>query len=376
MNQCGLSAACTLVCLGFTVAGSPPSDAQQAADSTLVSYGFWPTTFQPPVLNSLQGAPSFSENIMPSVLMERRTALSQGGLRPEPPLSEEAPRGNPEPHYSITETSKLPNPAYNLYDQARGHIESQLESLYEPYDLSNSPQNLDTPPASASLSVSIAENPITNIGMASSPSRMEASAPKLPKILKHPPISKTLDNRSSGAFAVSLALEPDPVSSAQPYPWRLTLWSGIMTRSEILPALSIFGAELADSGLVGLGASRTLMGNSTLQLEGELQFFQHFGIQDNRELTAGLPFRWTISPQFSVALVNGLSYATEIPEIEDDRNTAESQLLYYLALEGEYTFADHWSVALRLHHRSGVWGLVNGAVGGSNAYLLGARYRF
>lgn len=158
--------------------------------------------------------------------------------------------------------------------------------------------------------------------------------------------------------------------------WRASLWGGIMTDNDLEESLIFQGIELEDSGLVGLGVSRTITGGNSIKLEGELQLFHHFGRQDHVEGTAALAVRWKLSPSFSVALVEGVSYATALPEIEDENNTDESQLLNYLALELEYLHTPRWGIAGRLHHRSGAFRLFGGAVGGSNAYLLGLRHRF
>ncbi|NEQ43129.1 MAG: hypothetical protein F6K00_06055 [Leptolyngbya sp. SIOISBB] len=182
-------------------------------------------------------------------------------------------------------------------------------------------------------------------------------------------------------------LEPDPAALAQVNiaadtpaddspQWRVTLWGGIMTDNDFEESLIFQGIEFEDSGLIGAGISRTLTGGNSITVEGELQLLQHFGRQDHLEGTAALALRWELSPSFSVAVIEGVSYATDIPEIEDDNNTDESQFLNYLSLEIEYLHTPKWGVAGRVHHRSGAFGLFGGAIGGSNAYLLGLRHRF
>ena len=158
--------------------------------------------------------------------------------------------------------------------------------------------------------------------------------------------------------------------------WRATLWGGIMTDNDLEESLTFQDIELEDSGIFGAGISRTLAGGNTIKIEGELQLLKHFGRQDHFEGIAALALRWELSPSFSVALIEGLSYATALPEIEDDNNTDESQFLNYLALEIEYLHTSQWGIAGRLHHRSGAYRQFGNAVGGSNAYLLGLRHRF
>jgi hypothetical protein len=164
--------------------------------------------------------------------------------------------------------------------------------------------------------------------------------------------------------------EPDFVQ------WRATMWGGAMTDNDLLDTMTGQDIRLEDSGFFGLGVSRTLGGGNSIQIEGELQLLHHLGKQDHIEGTAALALRWEMSPSFSVALVQGMSYATALPEIEDENNTDESQFLHYMAFEAEYSFTPKWALAARLHHRSGAGGIYGNAIGGSNAYLMGIRYRF
>jgi hypothetical protein len=164
--------------------------------------------------------------------------------------------------------------------------------------------------------------------------------------------------------------EPDFVQ------WRATMWGGVMTDNDLADSLTGQGIRLEDSGFFGLGVNRTLAGGNSIKVEGELQLLHHMGRQDHIEGTAALALRWEMSPSFSVALVQGVSYATALPEIEDENNTDESQFLHYMAFEAEYSFTPEWALAARLHHRSGAGGIYGNAIGGSNAYLMGIRYRF
>jgi|GEM_PF-1601561 len=158
--------------------------------------------------------------------------------------------------------------------------------------------------------------------------------------------------------------------------WRATLWGGAMTDNYLIETITFQGIELENSGLWGVGISRTVAGGNTVKVEGELQLFGHSGRQDHFEGTAALALRWEMSPSLSIALLEGVSYATALPEIEDDNNTDESQFLNYLAFEVEYSYNPAWAIAGRLHHRSGAYRQFGGAVGGSNAYLFGLRHRF
>jgi len=159
--------------------------------------------------------------------------------------------------------------------------------------------------------------------------------------------------------------------------WRATLWGGLMTDNDLESTLIGQGIRFEDSNFLGLGVSRTLAGGNTIKVEGELQLLHHVGKQDHIEGTAALALRWIISPSFSIALIEGVSYATALPEIEDENFPwASSHFLNYLALEMEYVYTQDWAIAGRLHHRSGVAGLYGNTSGASNAYLFGLRHRF
>jgi hypothetical protein len=172
---------------------------------------------------------------------------------------------------------------------------------------------------------------------------------------------------------VDLDVATIPDEQAQ---WRATLWSGLMTDNDLEETLTAQGVVFEDSGFLGIGFNRTLAGGNSIKLEGELQILSHMGQQDHLEGTAALGLRWEMSPSFSIAVIEGVSYATALPEIEDENNTRESQFLNYLAFEVEYTYQPGWAIAGRLHHRSGAGGIFGNAIGGSNAYLFGLRHRF
>ena len=76
----------------------------------------------------------------------------------------------------------------------------------------------------------------------------------------------------------------------------------------------------------------------------------------------------------------GISYVTAIPTIEfkHSLNGKDSQLLN--ALVWEITLApsveSKWETFLRIHHRSGIYGHVNGADSGANWVSVGLRTGF
>lgn len=89
-------------------------------------------------------------------------------------------------------------------------------------------------------------------------------------------------------------------------------------------------------------------------------------------------FPWNTYLHRSIALGEGLSLASKTPEREVQIRGNSQRLLNYLAFELELTLPRHprYSLACRLHHRSGVFGLFGNIRGASDYYLLGLRYRF
>jgi hypothetical protein len=94
-----------------------------------------------------------------------------------------------------------------------------------------------------------------------------------------------------------------------------------------------------------------------------------------------LPFPWDDTIDTSFAWGNGISYATQEPvfEIEESSRTDEtSQWLYYFMVEMAFVLPDkpNWSFFSRIHHRSSIFGVIDGLMTGSNYVTFGIRYYF
>jgi hypothetical protein len=144
-------------------------------------------------------------------------------------------------------------------------------------------------------------------------------------------------------------------------------------------------AGFVRSYLLGIALAREViaLADDRLAIEAEIQAAQHFAKQGNAEATFLVAARWHQFPwnqivNTSVAVGEGFSYATGIPAIEAERGEVNSRLLNYIMFElelappGDYP----WSLATRIHHRSGVFGLYGGASKGSNFVVTGLRFRF
>lgn len=120
-------------------------------------------------------------------------------------------------------------------------------------------------------------------------------------------------------------------------------------------------------------------------LEPEVGMAQRFGRQSATEVWGAFFFRyhgfpWDHKVLTTLAVSTGLNWASDITEVEKERahDGKGSQLMHYFA--PELTFADpaHPNVELvfRMHHRSGVFGLVSDAWGGAQYGTVGLRIRF
>ena len=164
--------------------------------------------------------------------------------------------------------------------------------------------------------------------------------------------------------------------------WFVFLYGGQMTDGTLGDAFSA-SSSLENSYLMTVGAGREFYRyDDWISLELEGQFVQHFGIQDHEEFNLALVLRWLPFPwdsylDTSFAAGDGLSYATEVPEIESERHDGEAtRLLNYLMFELAFNLPQlpRWSLITRIHHRSGIFGLFDGVHGGSNAVCVGLKY--
>jgi hypothetical protein len=119
-----------------------------------------------------------------------------------------------------------------------------------------------------------------------------------------------------------------------------------------------------------------------LDIEAEGQIARNFGEERYWQFNVvPVMLRWHQSPwsygfATSTAFGLGLSYATQLPQIEVELEGKSRQWLVYWVAEVTAGPVDGpWAVSLRLHHRSVAYGLF-GDEGGMNALGMGLRWRF
>ncbi len=92
-------------------------------------------------------------------------------------------------------------------------------------------------------------------------------------------------------------------------------------------------------------------------------------------------FPWSDTLRTTFGLGGGLSLATDIPSIEihpDEPNGDYRNLLHYIAIEATFALPKHkdWQLVYRLHHRSGVFGIMEADNVGNTAVQIGIRHYF
>ena len=172
--------------------------------------------------------------------------------------------------------------------------------------------------------------------------------------------------------------------------WAITLFNGIYTSRKVGETTFNIPGNFESNYIHGLSISRQLLKTEKhFSFEWEGMFAIHHGkhktgYQDYEEYVMAVfvryhTFPWNHIINTSVAIGEGLSYTSETPIRESQRNDNDSQhLLNYLGIEIALTLPKYpdFGLVYRIHHRSGVFGLFGGVKGASDFYMLGLRYKF
>lgn len=173
---------------------------------------------------------------------------------------------------------------------------------------------------------------------------------------------------------------------AEPGDWAATIYGARISTQPGWEDIIIDppGTEFVDAYLVTAALSRQYAQryDGALVIEAEGQVVYHFGDESYWEFNAvPIVLRWNRFPwskrvASSAAFGLGLSYTTELPQVEVMLEGESSQTLVYWLLELTAGPVDSpWQASLRIHHRSVAYGLM-GEEGGMNAVALGLRYQF
>jgi len=218
-------------------------------------------------------------------------------------------------------------------------------------------------------------------------------------------------------IGLGIFLKADAETENKNNKWFMTIYGGQMSDNDLKDIMQL-ETNFVDAEIAAITMGKELWRyQDYLAIETEGQFAYHWdqefyckdpacgnpgydwapgysyrepGSFEYQELNAALILRWLKFPwdryiDTSFALGSGLSYATREPPIEVDYNAKThgldydvSQWLNYLLVEftlGLPVFPQ-WHLLVRIHHRSGVYGLISGVTGGSNAVAAGIRYNF
>jgi hypothetical protein len=163
--------------------------------------------------------------------------------------------------------------------------------------------------------------------------------------------------------------------------WAVTLYGGPFTKQDFLEFFTE-PVELDDAGMASLAVSRKLGVLWThLRWEAEVGISRWFGDQSHWELTGAVVARWITWPwndhvPTTFAVGNGMSFATERPALELANFGEARRLQNYVMVELTLGLPrlPRWDLVIRIHHRSGVFGLLGGS--GSTVPAIGIKYKF
>jgi len=172
--------------------------------------------------------------------------------------------------------------------------------------------------------------------------------------------------------------------SPKDFKWGLSVYGGILFQDSLdeitkgTPKIREHSYILAVALAKEIWRFRDLFG---FELEG--QTVKHFDEMNHWEFNGLLVARWRLFPwdkylDTSFAIGDGISYATEVPEIEEEKDSDAGKWLNYLMFELTFGLPQYqkWDVLFRIHHRSSVRGLIGARDAGSNFFCAGIRYNF
>lgn len=192
-----------------------------------------------------------------------------------------------------------------------------------------------------------------------------------------------------GASAPTPAPPPSfnpEAAAASPGPWYAEAMYGALNPDNFTTIMfAPYKTEMTGNDIVGFGAGREIFDlGAGFSVELGLQFYQRI---DEGGSDIGMPitmvfdgFPWRDRLPMRLRLAVGPSYTTSISDNErrkDDDNEGSKLLnMFNPEIEVGWPGAPEWAGFFRLHHRSGIFGLINGVTGGSTYLTVGLRHRF
>jgi hypothetical protein len=180
----------------------------------------------------------------------------------------------------------------------------------------------------------------------------------------------------------TLAQDDNEENDSERYKWFLTAYGGAHAQDDFNDVVTL-QPSFEDNAYIGVVAlARELWHyKKYLSFELEGQVAKHFNKDTHWEIVGVLIGRWHYFPwnkyvDTSFAVGDGVSYYTDVSEVEKEDDDDAQRTLNYLLLELALGLPEYpkWDFVLRLHHRSSVFGLIGS--GGSNFVCAGIKFGF
>ena len=164
--------------------------------------------------------------------------------------------------------------------------------------------------------------------------------------------------------------------------WFLTIYGGAHAQKNIEDVLT-FQAEFEDNDYIVVAALAREFWRyqEYISFEAEGQIGKHFNNDTFWEFNGLIIGRWHLFPwdkylDTSLAVGDGISHYTEVSKVEKADDGDSQRTINYLLFELALGLPQHprWDVVLRIHHRSGIFGVYEG--GGSNYVTSGVKFSF
>jgi hypothetical protein len=137
--------------------------------------------------------------------------------------------------------------------------------------------------------------------------------------------------------------------------------------------------------LAGAFSRRLVTFWNALNIEPEFGVAKRLGDMQAVEFWGAVTVRWTAFPwndyiKTTIAFSDGFSLATQVDTVERNANVnhAGSILLNYFTPEITFALPDYdkYEMFFGVHHRSGIWGVINNVNAGTQFGMVGLRVHF
>jgi hypothetical protein len=203
-------------------------------------------------------------------------------------------------------------------------------------------------------------------------------------LLAAPAAASAQESSASDTAGYLWMAPPEPAPALQlpeSFPWAVTLYGGPFTKQDFLEFFSE-PVEFDHAGMVTVALSREVgVLWKHIRWETEIGVTKWFGDQTHWEFTSAIVARWITFPwndyvKTTIAVGDGPSFATQPPKLEKKNFDEAKRLQNYVFLELTFGLPRYpqWDFVIRIHHRSGVFGVLGGS--GSSIPALGVKYKF